>query len=154
MARFSSSTETGLWSISSPALLASRIRSGAVFATFQGNVLLAWGAVERPFRCHSVRKSLLSGLYGVHAGEIDLQKTIGELGIDDRQPLTETEKQARILDLLMARSGIYHPAAKETSDMDAERPQRGSHPPGTWWWYNNWARARASLVASAACDGR
>ena len=22
--------------------------------------------------------------------------------------------------------------------MKAERPARGAHEPGTWWWYNNW----------------
>jgi CubicO group peptidase (beta-lactamase class C family) len=40
--------------------------------------------------------------------------------------------------LLEARSGIYHPALYETPGMAARRPPRGSHAPGTFWYYNNW----------------
>jgi CubicO group peptidase (beta-lactamase class C family) len=40
--------------------------------------------------------------------------------------------------LLEARSGVYHPALYETPDMAKLRPPRGSHPPGTFWYYNNW----------------
>src|SRR4029079_9227231 len=66
-------------------------------------------------------------------------KTLGDLGIDDRPPrLTEIEKQATILDLLRARSGVYHDAARETAAMRAARPPRGSHSPGTFNYYNNW----------------
>ena len=36
------------------------------------------------------------------------------------------------------RSGVYHPALYETSRMRDRRPERGSHPPGTFWYYNNW----------------
>ena len=39
---------------------------------------------------------------------------------------------------MKARSGIYHPALYETAAMAARRPQRGSHPPNTFWYYNNW----------------
>jgi CubicO group peptidase (beta-lactamase class C family) len=38
----------------------------------------------------------------------------------------------------MSRSGIYHAAAYEAPDAKAKRPRRGSHPPGTFWYYNNW----------------
>jgi CubicO group peptidase (beta-lactamase class C family) len=48
------------------------------------------------------------------------------------------EKQATVRDLLEARSGVYHPAAYETKGMAEQRPQRGSHAPGTFWYYNNW----------------
>ncbi len=41
-------------------------------------------------------------------------------------------------ELLEARSGVYHPALYETPDMARRRPPRGSHPPGTFWFYNNW----------------
>ena len=114
--------------------------SAAVFVVYRGHVLVAWGDVERRFKCHSVRKSLLSALIGIHVGEghVDVERTLGELGIDDREPLCATEKTARVVDLLGARSGVYHPAAKEPADMSASRPARGSHAPGTRWWYNNW----------------
>jgi hypothetical protein len=79
-------------------------------------------------------------LYGIHVagGNIDLNKTLAELGIDDTPPLTDSEKRARIVDLLQSRSGVYHSAAYETPSMKKKRPQRGSHPPGTFFWYNNW----------------
>jgi CubicO group peptidase (beta-lactamase class C family) len=40
--------------------------------------------------------------------------------------------------LLEARSGVYHHAAYETTSMAENRPARGSHAPGTFWYYNNW----------------
>ena len=114
---------------------------GAAFmVVYDGRVLVTWGDIYRRFMCHSVRKSLMSALYGtfVEEGTIDLDRTMAELGIDDISPLTETEKEARIRDLLKARSGVYHPAAYETAGMKAARPARGSHTRDTFWYYNNW----------------
>lgn len=120
--------------------LAEESDSAAVLLIVDGRVVVAWGDVTRRFKCHSVRKSLLSALYGMHveSGAIDLDATLAELGIDDLEPLTDDEKQARVIDLLRARSGVYHPAAKEPRDMSESRPARASHAPGTHWWYNNW----------------
>ena len=118
-----------------------RIGSGAVMIVFGGRVLDEWGETARRFRCHSVRKSLLSALYGIYVKEgfINLSSTLAELGIDDTNPvLTPEEKQARVSDLLKARSGVYHPALGEVPVMQALRPQRGRHKPGTFWYYNNW----------------
>ena len=39
-------------------------RSGALMVVFRGHVILACGDVSRKFEAHSVRKSLVSGLYG------------------------------------------------------------------------------------------
>jgi CubicO group peptidase (beta-lactamase class C family) len=106
-----------------------------------GIVVDAWGDVTRKYKCHSMRKSLLSALIGIHVdeGRIDLSKTLEELGIDDNQPsLTPSEKQATVGDLIKARSGIYHPALAESASMKARRPERHSHAPGTFWYYNNW----------------
>jgi CubicO group peptidase (beta-lactamase class C family) len=113
----------------------------AVMIVQDGKVVASWGELAHKVNIRSARKSLLSALYGIGVaeGRISLGQTIGELGIDDRPPsLSESEKQATIRDLLMARSGIYHPAAYEAPDMKARRPQRGSHPPGSYWYYNNW----------------
>ena len=112
----------------------------ALMVVVDGRVLVSWGDIYRRFMCHSVHKSLLSALYGtfVDEGSIDLDKTLGELGIDDISPLSEKEKQAQIRDLLKARSGVYHPAAYETAGMKASRPRRGSHMRDTFWYYNNW----------------
>lgn len=121
-------------------LFAEQLGSTAVMVVYRGAVVAAWGDVSRPLPCASMRKSMLSALYGiaVERGLIDLEATIGQLGIDDDQPLTPVEKQARVLDLISARSGIYIPAAKETASAKRNRPARGSHAPGTFWYYNNW----------------
>jgi CubicO group peptidase (beta-lactamase class C family) len=114
---------------------------GAAFlAVYNGRVLIAWGDIGRRFMCHSIRKSYLSALYGIHVeeGRIDINRTIGELGVVDKEPLTETEKAATVQDLLKARSGVYLPAAYETPRMKRQRPLRGSHAPNTFWYYSNW----------------
>ncbi len=117
------------------------IGSAAVVALYDGKVFLSWGEVDREFWCHSIRKPFLSALYGIYVGRgvIDTTKTLAQLGIDDIPPsLTDEEKQARVADLLKARSGVYHEAAAETPEMAEQRPERGSHPPGTFFYYNNW----------------
>ena len=114
------------------------IPSSAFLVIADGAVVAAWGDVGRRFMCHSVRKSFLSGLYGIYwdRGEIELNKTLADLGIDDwPDPLLESERQARILDLLKARSGVFHPAAY--AGRTDSRP-RGSEGPGRYFAYNNW----------------
>lgn len=116
------------------------IGSAAVMVIYDGAVVAHWGDIEKRYMCHSIRKSFLSALYGIHVadGTIDLDKTMADLGIDDEPPLTPLEKQARIGDLLKARSGVYHSAAYETEAMKKSRPKRASHAPGTFYYYNNW----------------
>lgn len=112
--------------------------SSAFMVVADGAVVAAWGDVERRFMCHSVRKSFLSALYGIYwdKGEIDLNKNLADLNLDDEpEPLMETEKRARILDLLKARSGVFHPAAY-AGRTDSQR--RGSEGPGRYFAYNNW----------------
>lgn len=106
-----------------------------------GKAIASWGDVSRKVNVASVRKSLVSALFGiaVSEGRINLGSTLAELGIDDKPPaLTEGEKKATVRDLLMARSGVYHPAAYETGEMRRNRPERGSQAPGKFWFYNNW----------------
>ncbi|HEY0158448.1 MAG TPA: serine hydrolase [Thermoanaerobaculia bacterium] len=98
-------------------------------------------AAEELNSLHSARKSVISALYGlaVQDGKVGLGSTLAELGVDDNEPvLTPEEKKATVRDLLMARSGVYHPALGESPAMKAGRPARGSHAPGTFWYYNNW----------------
>ncbi len=113
----------------------------AVMALYDGKVFFSWGNVTYNYLCHSIRKPFLSSLYGIHIaqGNININATLEELGIDDFPPsLTIEEKQAKIRDLLKSRSGVYHEAAAETQEMKVNRPQRGSHPPNTFFYYNNW----------------
>jgi len=114
--------------------------SAAVFIVQSGHVVAAWGDIQRKFKCHSVRKSLLNALIGIHVaeGHIDLEESLADLGIDDIEPLSEREKRAKVIDLLQARSGVYHPAAKEPPSIKRSRPPRGSHAPGEFFFYNNW----------------
>lgn len=112
--------------------------SSAFMVVADGAVVAAWGDMTRRFMCHSVRKSFLSALYGVYwdRGDIELNKQMADLGIDDHpEPLLETEREARILDLLKARSGVFHPAAY--AGRTDSRP-RGSEGPGRYFAYNNW----------------
>ncbi|MEZ5944825.1 MAG: serine hydrolase [Planctomycetaceae bacterium] len=117
------------------------IDTAAVIIQQDGEIIDHWGAVDLPLNCHSIRKRLLSALYGqqVQEGTINLDETLAELGIDDNEPsLTKAEKTATVRDLLKARSGVYHAALYETAAMAAKRPKRGSHAPDTFWYYNNW----------------
>jgi CubicO group peptidase (beta-lactamase class C family) len=116
------------------------IGSAAVMVVFGGAVLTHWGPIARRYHCHSVRKSLLSALFGRHVerGTIDLGETLESLGIDDAIGLTMTEKQATVGDLLKSRSGIYLPAAYEDAKAEQNRPPRGSFGVGAHWYYNNW----------------
>ena len=112
--------------------------SSAFMVVADGAVVASWGDVSRRFKCHSVRKSFLSALYGIYwdRGEIELNKTLADLGIDDQpDSLLETEKTARILDLLKARSGVFHPAAYAGR---TDSLPRGSQGPGRYFAYNNW----------------
>jgi hypothetical protein len=113
----------------------------AVMALHDGKVFFSWGEITKNYWCHSIRKPFLSALYGIHVeqGHIDLDATLEELNIDDIPPsLTDDEKQATVRDLLKSRSGVYHEAAAETQSMIETRPERGSHAPGTFYYYNNW----------------
>ena len=120
---------------------AEEIGSTAVLIVQDGKIVAQWGDVRKKVNIYSMRKSIMSALYGVAVAkhQIDLDKTLAEIGIDDKPPaLTAVEKTATVRDLLKARSGIYHAASFETNSMKERRPERGSHAPGTFWYYNNW----------------
>jgi len=120
---------------------AEQIGSVAVMALYEGKVFFSWGNISQKYLIHSIRKPFLCALYGIYVkrGLIDLDKSLDELGIDDISPgLTSIEKQATVRDLLMSRSGVYHEAAAEAQVILNTRPERGSHAPGTFFYYNNW----------------
>jgi hypothetical protein len=113
----------------------------AVMALYDGKVFFSWGEITKNYWCHSIRKPFLCSLVGIHKqlGDINLNATLEQLGIDDIPPsLTTEEKQATVKQLLQSRSGVYHKAAAETQEMKNSRPARGSHAPGTFFYYNNW----------------
>jgi CubicO group peptidase (beta-lactamase class C family) len=116
------------------------VNTAAVMVIQGGIIVDQWGETERKFNVHSVRKSLLSAMIGIYEarGVIDLDKSLAALGFDDRLGLTDAERQATLDDLLGSRSGIYHPANLVGEAHSARWPTRGSHAPGTFWYYSNW----------------
>lgn len=112
----------------------------AVLIVEDGIIVYSWGDLTKAYQCRSMRKSFLSMLFGVPvtAGRININATLKELDIKDEPPLTSQEREAKVVHLLTSSSGIYHEANYETATQKATRPARGSHPPGTYFWYNNW----------------
>jgi CubicO group peptidase (beta-lactamase class C family) len=126
--------------VTSLADIARRLRHSHVSAAqirHAGRTILEVGDVSRPIDVHSMRKSILSVLVGLayDRRDIDLDTTLRDVDIDDTPALSDEEKSATITDLLAARSGVYLPVADRGT---LGRPSRGSHPPGTFWCYNNW----------------
>jgi CubicO group peptidase (beta-lactamase class C family) len=103
--------DAGFWpeSLAEVAAYADSIHYAAIVLVRDGQVLFEWGDVSRNYMCRSIRKPIMSALYGIHVehGEIDLDATIGELGIDDIPPkLTLDEKRATVRHLLQSNSGV------------------------------------------------
>lgn len=113
----------------------------AIMVVRDDDIVASFGDLGAKVNVRSVRKSLLSALYGiaVEADRINLDSTLAALEIDDVPPgLSPAEQTATVRQLLMARSGVYHLASYETGQMKQRRPARESHPPGSFWYYNNW----------------
>ena len=130
--------------------------SESMLLLHDGKVFFEWGDIRRKRLVHSIRKALLNSLYGVHLGDgcIDLDRTLGEYGIDDIPPgLSAREQSATLRQVLQSRSGVYHPAAAESEGMAAQRPARGSHAPGEHYYYNNWDFNVAGAIFER-CSGR
>jgi CubicO group peptidase (beta-lactamase class C family) len=120
---------------------AARVGTATLVVVQHGCIIDSFGDITSRLELHSIRKSLLSALIGIAVadGRIRLDATLASLGIDDVPPsLTDAEKQATVRQLLQARSGVYHVALYETEGEVRLRPARGSHLPGTFWYYNNW----------------
>jgi CubicO group peptidase (beta-lactamase class C family) len=117
---------------------ADSLGSAAVMLVHDGAVVAASGDVQTHENVYSIAKSLQSLVMGsfASAGLIDLDATLGDFGIDEGAPLLESERRARVRDLLTMRSGVYHPAAYESAARPL--PERGSQEPGTFFFYHNW----------------
>jgi len=115
------------------------LRTSALLVVVGGRALLEYGDLAETSYVASVRKSILSMLFGrrVEDGTIRLDATLAQLGIDDVGGLLVTEREATVEDLLTARSGVYHPASN-SGDALAFAPPRGSQRHGTYYLYSNW----------------
>ena len=119
--------------------LISRISSSAMVVVENGRIVYSYGDLTAQSYLASVRKSILSMLYGIEIarGKIDTSRTLAQLRIDDIGGLLPREKEATIQDLLGARSGVYH-IASYAGDFLAEAPPRGSQNHGAYQLYSNW----------------
>lgn len=115
-------------------------QSSALMIVDSGYSILELGEVNRPLKCASVRKSFLNALYGRldAEGKLDLDQTLKDFMVRDLTMPNATELEATLLNVLSCRSGVYLPAESETSKMKDKKPKRGSHAPGTSYYYNNW----------------
>lgn len=122
--------------------IADSMNTTSVMVIVGGECIFKYGETERISYIASCRKSVLAMLYGkyVENGTIDLDKTLGEIGITDHGGLLPIEQRATVRHLIQARSGIYRQAANAGSAMDNPKkvPARGSKEPGSYYLYNNW----------------
>ncbi len=132
------------------------LNTAAVIVGTGDSELLAWGDADEPLDIRSIRKSVLNLVLGrlVKEGRLELDASLEDLGIDDRDfALDAVERSASVRDLMEARSGVYHLAARETRSAAMYRPERGAHAPGEFWYYNNWDfNALETIAAQAAGD--
>ena len=113
----------------------------AMLVAVHGKVLFQYGDIAYVSEIASVRKSVLSMLYGnyVANGKIDLQKTVKEVGLQDVKPFLPIEEGAKLEQLLAGRSGIYVvPDKPDPHSADSFQPPRGTELPGNHFSYNEW----------------
>ena len=104
-----------------------------------GKILYEYGDTKEVSFTASCRKSILSMLFCkyVEDGTIDLNQTIGELGIDEDKGLLDIEKSATIDHILNASSGVFLEPVNGGYDKK-NILERGSVKPGEYFVYNNW----------------
>ncbi|HMS67492.1 MAG TPA: serine hydrolase [Saprospiraceae bacterium] len=115
------------------------LETTAMLIIKNGKVLFEYGEVDVVSYIASCRKSVLSILYGkyVENGTIDLNETIGEIGIDEADGLLTQEKEATVNDLITSRSGVFHTPSNGGYD-EKNILERGSVKHGEYFVYNNW----------------
>jgi CubicO group peptidase (beta-lactamase class C family) len=125
----------------------SSLDTTAVMVVVGGRVLFSYGDVTHLSYLASARKSVLALLYGppVANQTIALDRTLRDLKFTDVGGLLPRELDATIEHLLMARSGIYHPASNGGDNL-AHAPPRASLAPGAKYLYNNWDFNAAGAV--------
>jgi len=127
--------------------------TSSLIVLHRGVPIAVWGDVEHRENSQSIRKALLSSLYGRLVADegLDLDTSLEALGIDDDPPLTAEEKTASVRHLLLSRSGIYHSALYEAGMWKRRKPKRSSAAPGEQWYYNNWGfNALATIYETVA----
>jgi CubicO group peptidase (beta-lactamase class C family) len=110
-----------------------------------GETVITVGPQDKPLPIHSIRKSIISALFGrlIARGDVQLHATLADFGIDDAPCLTDQERAATLQHLLTSSSGVYLPLQYSSSydvfrDRVSDWPHRGSTAPGAQFHYNNW----------------
>lgn len=110
-----------------------------------GETVVAVGPQDKPMPIHSIRKSIISALFGrlIARGDVQLDATLADFDIDDSPCLTDQERTATLQHLLTASSGVYLPLHFGSSydifrNSPSDWPQRASAVPGAQFHYNNW----------------
>jgi CubicO group peptidase (beta-lactamase class C family) len=112
----------------------------------ENEAVIEIGLQNRPVPIHSIRKSILSSLFGplIARGDVQLGTTLAELGLNDSPGLTDCERTVTLRHLLTSSSGVYLPLQNGASSYDifrnapSEWPTRGSAAPGARFHYSNW----------------
>jgi CubicO group peptidase (beta-lactamase class C family) len=107
-------------------------RTTAMVVVVGGRLVFEYGDTKFVSKVASVCKSILAMLYGIPAVQerVDFNKTVVELGLDDVQPFLPGEKNATLMQLLTARSGIYHPSGND--ELTSRSPRRDAQIPGLY----------------------
>lgn len=102
-------------------------------------IVFEYGDISEISTISSTRGSILSMLYGNHKdnGTINLQETIGNIGMDEDYGLLAIEKQATIEHLITARSGVFYPSNNQKYSNNLNQ-KRGNVQPGAYFLDNNW----------------
>jgi CubicO group peptidase (beta-lactamase class C family) len=110
-----------------------------------GETVITVGPQDKPLPIHSIRKSIISALFGrlIARGDVQLDSTLADLDIDDSPALTDQERSATLHQLLTSSSGVYLPLQYDSSydifrNRPSDWPHRGSAAPGAKFHYNNW----------------
>jgi CubicO group peptidase (beta-lactamase class C family) len=109
-----------------------------------GHMIFSYGDTAKVSKIASVRKSILSMLYGKYVADntIDINKTVEQVGLaEPDRPFLPDEKKATLEQLLAGRSGIYMFTDWVPPEKDliiASQPHRGSELPGMYFHYNDW----------------
>ena len=96
---------------------ADSLGSDAIMLIHDGAVVAEWGHNAEIEFIASIYKSLFNSLYGIGIakGKIDISSSLAELGIKAKPPLTRDEKQAQVIHLLSASSGVYRQGREPAS---------------------------------------
>lgn len=145
--RYATPEEAG-WSserIAGVKAFADSVGSGVGMLIHDGAVVTSWGDVTQIAGVSSLAKALnvMTVGIGVERGDVDLDATLGEVGIEDEPPLRPCERDARVRHLLAMKSGVYHPAPYSPA---GSLPERCSAEPGEQFVYHNWDMAALTAV--------